>query len=244
MAVAVRVEDGQRGLEAVRHEEVLQVFIAAVHEKLFYVLVGADGFYDLSLFEGARPILVNHVEAHARLRQELRRELGVGLGGRALAALALDGELLEALREAAVDGGFPLVDVDLAGLVRVQDFEGLLQARRVQEERQVLVAARLQERNHLRLFFHRSDDLLLVQRAAAVLINELEALLRGGTEFGGELFDLLDGRLGLELALRGAVRELVGQRDLDRLLPFDDVDVTVAVSIHLGQRGLEARRDE
>ena len=44
--------------------------------------------------------------------------------------------------------GGTFVDVDLAGLVRIQDFEGLLEARRVQEERQVVLAARREEPDH------------------------------------------------------------------------------------------------
>ena len=39
----------------------------------------------------------------------------------------------------------PLLFVDLAGVVRVQDFEGLLQPRRVEEELQIFLAARRQE---------------------------------------------------------------------------------------------------
>ena len=39
----------------------------------------------------------------------------------------------------------PLLLVDLAGVVRVQDFEGLLQPRRVEEELQIFLAARRQE---------------------------------------------------------------------------------------------------
>ena len=39
----------------------------------------------------------------------------------------------------------PLLLVDLAGVVRVQDFEGLLQPRRVEEELQIFLAARRKE---------------------------------------------------------------------------------------------------
>ena len=39
----------------------------------------------------------------------------------------------------------PLLFVDLAGVVRVQDFERLLQPRRVEEELQIFLAARRQE---------------------------------------------------------------------------------------------------
>ena len=39
----------------------------------------------------------------------------------------------------------PLVGVDLATLIRVQDLQGLLQPRRVEQKLQVLLAARLEE---------------------------------------------------------------------------------------------------
>ena len=57
--------------------------------------------------------------------------------------------------------GGTFVDVDLAGLVRVQDFEGLLEARWVQEERQVVLAARRQEPDHRLVASDGVDDLLL-----------------------------------------------------------------------------------
>ena len=48
-------------------------------------------------------------------------------------------------------GDAPLVGVDLAALVRVQDLQRLLQPRRVEEELQIFLAARRQE----------SDDFLV-----------------------------------------------------------------------------------
>ena len=98
------------------------------------LLVGADRLDHRGLVERAGAIDVVHVEHRAGLRKELARELGVRLGRRALAALALDGQLFEALREAAVDRDLPLVHVDLARAVLVQHLEGLLEARRVQQE--------------------------------------------------------------------------------------------------------------
>ena len=65
------------------------------------------GQYNLRLLERAGLIVVDHLEALAGRVQELVAELGVGLLRRALAPLALGGELLEALREAAGDRLIP-----------------------------------------------------------------------------------------------------------------------------------------
>ena len=53
----------------------------------------------------------------------------------------------------------PLLLVDLAGVVRVQNFERLLQPRRVEQKLQVLLAARRQELNDLLVAPHGLDDL-------------------------------------------------------------------------------------
>ena len=75
--------------------------------------------------------------------EELRRKFLVGGGRGARRAGALVGHLLQPLREAPVDRGLPLVDVELAGAVRVEVVQRLLEARGHQQELQVLLAARL-----------------------------------------------------------------------------------------------------
>ena len=120
--------------------------------------------------------------------------------------------------------GGTFVDVDLAGLVRIQDFEGLLEARRVQEERQVVLAARRQEPDHRLVASDGVDDLLFGQRPAVVLVDELEALARGVFELERKLFDFFARRLGVELASLGALLELGRERGLDRFLPARNVD--------------------
>ena len=138
----------------------------------------------------------------------------------------------------------PLLFVDLAGVVRVQDFEGLLQPRRVQQELEVIFAARRQEPDDFLITPHGLDDLGLGQRSAAVLVDELEALPGGGKELAGKFGNLLLCRLRLRLAGRGALLELVLQRDLDARLPFAKVDVAVVIRVHRREGGLEAVRHE
>ena len=70
-------------------------------------LVGPHGAHDFVLLERARVVLVDHLEASASRVEELGAEFGIVAEGRPLAALALDGELLQALREALVDGRLP-----------------------------------------------------------------------------------------------------------------------------------------
>ena len=62
------------------------------------------------------------------------------------------------------------------------------------------------------------------ERAAAVLVDELEAALGGGKELASELGDLLERGLALRLAGRGALLELVRERLLDALLPARNID--------------------
>jgi hypothetical protein len=71
---------------------------------------------------------------------------------------------------------------------------------------------------------HGLHDLGLGQRSAAVLVDELEALPGGGKELAGKLRNLLLRRLRLRLAGRGALLELVLQRDLDACLPGWNID--------------------
>ena len=74
------------------------------------------------------------------------------------------------------------------------------------------------------VLLHGRDDLISAQRAAAVLVDHLEALARGVLEIVGEFLDLLVGLLGLKLALGRPFRELVREGDLDALLPAWNVD--------------------
>ena len=89
----------------------------------------------------------------------------------------------------------------------------------MQQEHQVLLAARLEEGYHFLILLDSSHNFALVQGPAAVLVDELEALARGVFEVERELLDLLLRRLGLHFALGRAVGQLVRQRDLDGLLP-------------------------
>ena len=118
----------------------------------------------------------------------------------------------------------PLVDVELAGAVRVEVVQRLLEARGHEQKLQVLLAARLQEVDHVFVLLHGRDDLVRAQRAAAVLVDHLEALARGVLEIVRKFLDLLVGLLGLELALGRPFRELVREGDLDALLPARNVD--------------------
>ena len=163
----------------------------------------------------------------------------------------------------------PLVDVELAGAVRVEVVQRLLEARGHEQKLQVLLAARLQEVDHVLrtarsvtrsfgcscttthqthensssaessqvegravvgrrvrdlVLLHGRDDLVRAQRAAAVLVDHLEALARGVLEIVRKFLDLLVGLLGLELALGRPFRELVREGDLDALLPARNVD--------------------
>ena len=65
------------------------------------------GAHDFVLLERARVVLVDHLEASASRVEELGAEFGIVAEGCPLAALALDGELLQALREAALDRELP-----------------------------------------------------------------------------------------------------------------------------------------
>ena len=134
VAVAIRIQLLERGLEARRHQQVLEVRVAAGLEELDHLLVvlhllrstselplvsageskapsrrtrTADGINNFSLLERAAPVGVDHAEDRARRVQELDAELLVRPLRRALAPLLLDLELLDALREAPVDGFLP-----------------------------------------------------------------------------------------------------------------------------------------
>ena len=90
----------------------LEIFIAAVGQKLDNLSIRADGGHNLSLLERTGVVVVDHLEDLARRSQELSAELLVGGGRRALAPLALVGELLEALLEAAVDRLLPCAQMN------------------------------------------------------------------------------------------------------------------------------------
>ena len=89
----------------------------------------------------------------------------------------------------------------------------------MQQERQVLVAARRQKFDNFLVRLDGFYNLRVAQGPALVLVDELEALARGVFELRGEIFNLTlrGGRVGL--ALQRALRELVGQRLLDGVLP-------------------------
>ena len=112
VAVAIRVHLLERRLEARRHQQILEVRLAAVDEEVDHLLVGADGVDDLLLLERARVVLVDHAEDLARRRQEVEAELEVVLARGAVPALALPLEVLEALGEAPVDRALPCVQIN------------------------------------------------------------------------------------------------------------------------------------
>ena len=109
---------------------------------------------------------------------------------------------------------------------------------------QVFLAARRQEPNDFLIRLHGLDDLGLGQRSAAVLVDELEALPGGGKELAGKFGNLLLRRLRLRLAGRGALLELVLQRDLDARLPFTQINMPIVIRVHRREGGLEAVRHE
>ena len=69
------------------------------------------------------------------------------------------------------------------------------------------------------VFLHGRDDLVRAQRAAAVLVDELEAAPGRREELAREFCDFFLSALGVGLALRRARGELVVQRDFNALLP-------------------------
>ena len=111
------------------------------------------------------------------------------------------------------------MNINLARAVLVEHFQRLLEARGPREELEVRLAARLEELDHFLVLLHGRDDLVRAQRAAAVLVDELEAAPGRREELAREFCDLFLSALGVGLALRRARGELVVQRDLDALLP-------------------------
>ena len=106
-ARSIGIKLRERGLEASRHQQVLEVRVAAVDEELDDALVALDGRDDLLLLERAAAVVVDHLENFTSRVQELRAELGVRAEGRPFPPLALHCQLLQALREAALDGLVP-----------------------------------------------------------------------------------------------------------------------------------------
>ena len=140
--------------------------------------------------------------------------------------------------------GGTLLAVHLAGLVGVQDLERFLQARRVEQELEVIFAAVGEEVDNFLIRLHGRDDLIVAQGPAAVFVDELEAAPSGRFELSSEFFDFLLRGLGLQFAPRRALGQLVRQRRLDTIFPLDGVDVAVSIGIEHRERGLEARGHE
>ena len=112
LARPIRVELRERSFQTSRHEQVLEVRVAAVDQEVDNFLVRLDGGGYLFLCERARVVLVDHHEDLARGEQEFGRK-GLVLRGRGpLAALALVGELLEALRQAPADRLLPCARIN------------------------------------------------------------------------------------------------------------------------------------
>ena len=61
-AVVIRVHRREGGLEARRHQQVLEVLVAAVHEEVNDLLVAANGDNHLLLLERAGLVDVDHLE--------------------------------------------------------------------------------------------------------------------------------------------------------------------------------------
>ena len=104
----IRVHRREGGLEARGHEQVLEVLVAAVGQEIYDFLVGAHGVHDLLLLERAGLVLVDHLEDFTRRAEELRRELLVCLGRRAIGALALLRQRLQPLGEARLIASSPV----------------------------------------------------------------------------------------------------------------------------------------
>ena len=116
------------------------------------------------------------------------------------------------------------MNIYLAGAVLVEHLQRLLEARGPREELEVRLAAGLEELDHFLVLLHGRDDLVRAQRAAAVLVDQLEAAPGRREELAREFRNLLLGPFRIGLALGRALLELVLERDLDALLPARNVD--------------------
>ena len=112
LSTLIRVELGERLLELRGHHQVRQVLVAAGNQELLDLVLGLDGVQNLLLRQRAGVVLVHHDEHVPGGVQKARAELLVGGGRGALAPLALVGELLEALLEAAVDRLLPCAHIN------------------------------------------------------------------------------------------------------------------------------------
>ena len=115
--------------------------------------------------------------------------------------------------------GRTFLDVDLARVVRVELLERVVEALRLEQELQVLLAAVLEEVLDFFVALDGLDDLGLRQGARVVLVDHLEDLARGVQKLGREGGDLRGRLLGPPLAVRGALRELRLERGLDGRFP-------------------------
>ena len=202
---------------------------------------GGDMALSQALLNDALAVLVHGIKNLPRGHEEAQGELLVGLGRRALPPVAVLRQILEALREAAVDGllpalgaelafnaikltlrDAPFINIDLAVAAHVEHAQRPPDGLRPDQKLQVRLAAVLEELDDFfvaLLRVHGLDNFVDHERARVVLVHELEHLAGGGEELGRELGDLLARRgrgLGAPLGPRG---ELGPQRDLDRLLP-------------------------
>ena len=140
--------------------------------------------------------------------------------------------------------GRTFLDVDLARVVRVELLERVVEALRLEQELQVLLAAVLEEVLDFFVALHGLDDLGLGQGARVVLVDHLEDLARRVQNLGRERGDLRGRLLGPPLAVRGALRQLRLERRLDGRLPLRELDLARAIRIDGFKGRLELRRHE
>ena len=206
-------------VEALRLEQELQVLLAAVLEEVLDFFVALHGLDDLGLGQGARVVLVDHLEDLARRVQKLGRERG-DLRGRLLGPpLAVRGALRQLRLERRLDRRFPLGQLDLARAVAVDGLERGLELRRHEQVLEVPVAAVVEELLHFRVRLHGPKNLLVAQRAAIIFIHEHEDLPRRVEERGGKRLVLRPGRALAALALLAQLLEPRREAPVDRLVP-------------------------
>ena len=68
----------------------------------------------------------------------------------------------------------------------------------MEQELQIIFAARLEKLDHFGVFLHGPHDLIRAERAAAVGVDHLEALARGVFELVRKFFNLLRCPRGIE----------------------------------------------
>ena len=120
----------------------------------------------------------------------------------------------------------------------------MVEALRLEQELQVLLAAVLEEVLDFFVALHGLDDLGLGQGARVVLVDHLEDLARGVEELGRERGDLGGRLLGPPLAVRGALRQLRLERRLNCRFPLRELDLARSITINSLERGLELRGHE